>query len=81
LFLIYLVYFDKLHCSVGANNLFSIFYIQCFNIIPIKPLKTYNDLSNKNYLHLKKDLGFLGGVANATVLYIINPLNNILVLV
>jgi hypothetical protein len=40
--------------------LFSIFYIQCFNAIPIKPLKTYNDLSNTNLL--KKDLGNLGGV-------------------
>jgi group I intron endonuclease len=40
--------------------LFSIFYIQCFNTIPIKPLKTYSDLSNTNLL--KKDLSNLGGV-------------------
>jgi len=40
--------------------LFSIFYIQCFNVIPIKPLKTYNDLSETNLL--KRDLSKLGGV-------------------
>jgi GIY-YIG catalytic domain len=40
--------------------LFSLFYIQCFNIIPIKPLKIYSDLSD-TYL-LKKELGNLGGV-------------------
>jgi group I intron endonuclease len=40
--------------------LFSIFYIQCFNVIPIKPLKIYNDLSDTNLL--KKDLRNLGGV-------------------
>jgi len=56
LFLIYQIYCDKLQ----YDNLFSIFYIQCFNAIPIKPLKTYNDLSNTNLL--KKDLGNLGGV-------------------
>jgi hypothetical protein len=41
-------------------NLFSIFYIQCFNVIPIKPLNTYNDLFDTNVL--KKDLSNLGGV-------------------
>lgn len=56
LFLIYQIYCDKLQ----YDNLFSIFYIQCFNVIPIKPLKTYNDFSDTNLL--KKDLGNLGGV-------------------
>ena len=42
LFLTYQIYCDKLQ----YNNLFSIFYFQCLNIIPIKPLKTYSDLSN-----------------------------------
>jgi len=40
LFLIYQIYYDKLQ----YDNLFSIFYIQCFNAIPIKPLKSYKDL-------------------------------------
>jgi len=40
--------------------LFSIFYIQCFYTIPIKPLKTYSEISNTNLL--KKDLSNLGGV-------------------
>jgi group I intron endonuclease len=40
--------------------LFSIFYIQCFNVIPIKPLKIYSDLSDTNLL--KKDLSKLSGV-------------------
>lgn len=40
--------------------MFSIFYIQCFNAIPIKPLKTYKDLSDTNLL--KRDLGNSGGV-------------------
>lgn len=40
--------------------MFSIFYIQCFNVIPIKPLKIYSDLSDTNLL--KKDLSNLGGV-------------------
>lgn len=35
-------------------------YIQCFSVRPIKPLKTYSDLSNTNLL--KKDLSNLGGV-------------------
>jgi len=40
--------------------LFSIFYIQCLNVIPIKPLKTYSDLSDTDLL--KRDLRKLGGV-------------------
>jgi hypothetical protein len=56
LFFIALVCFDKLQC----NNLFSLFYIQCFSVIPIKPIKLYSDLSDTNFL--KKDLGNLGGV-------------------
>jgi GIY-YIG catalytic domain len=56
LFLTYQIYYDKLQ----YDNLFSIFYIQCFYTIPIKPLKTYSDLSNTNLL--KKDLSNLGGV-------------------
>jgi group I intron endonuclease len=40
--------------------LFSIFYIQCLNVIPFKPLKTYIDLSDTNLL--KRDLRKLGGV-------------------
>jgi len=56
LFLIYQIYYDKLQ----YNNSFSIFYIQCFSFILIKPLKTYRDLSNTNLL--KEDLGNLGGV-------------------
>ncbi len=55
-FFIALVYFDKLQC----NDLFSLFYIQCFSVIPIKPIKLYSDLSDTNLL--KKDLGNLGGV-------------------
>ena len=39
---------------------FFIFNFQCLNIIPIKPLKTYSDLSNLKLL--KKDLSNLGGV-------------------
>jgi hypothetical protein len=54
LFLIYQIYFDKLQ----YNNLFSIFYIQCFNAISIKSLKTYKDLSDTNLL--KRDLGNSG---------------------
>ncbi len=58
LFLIYQIYCD---CEkLQYDNLFSIFYIQCLNIIPIKPLKTYSDLSNTDLL--KKDLSKLGGV-------------------
>jgi hypothetical protein len=56
LFLIYLFYYDKLQ----YYNSFSIFYIQCFSIISIKPLKFYNDLFNTNLL--TKDLNKLGGV-------------------
>lgn len=56
LFLTYQIYYDKLQ----YDNWFSILYIQCFNTIPIKPLKTYSDLSNTNLL--KKDLSKLGGV-------------------
>jgi len=56
LFLTYQIFYDKLQ----YDNLFSIFYIQCFYTIPIKPLKTYSDLSNTNLL--KKDLSKLGGV-------------------
>jgi group I intron endonuclease len=40
--------------------LFSIFYIQCLNVIPINSLKTYIDLSDTNLL--KRDLSKLGGV-------------------
>lgn len=56
LFLIYQIFFDKLQ----YDNLFSIFYFQCFNVLPIKPLKTYRDLSNTNLL--KKDLENIAGV-------------------
>ena len=56
LFLIYQIYCDKLQ----YDNLFFIFNFQCLNIIPIKPLKTYSDLSNLKLL--KKDLSNLGGV-------------------
>lgn len=56
LFLTYKIYYEKLQ----YDNLFSIFHIQCFNTIPIKPQKTYSDLSNINLL--KKDLSNLGGV-------------------
>jgi hypothetical protein len=56
LILTYQIYCDKLQ----YDNLFSIFYIQCLNTIPIKPLKTYSDLSNTNLF--KKDLSNLGGV-------------------
>jgi hypothetical protein len=56
LFLTYQIYYEKLQ----YDNLFSIFYIQCFYTIPIKPLKTYSDLSNTNLL--KKNLSKLGGV-------------------
>ena len=56
LFIIYQIYCDNLQ----YENLFSILFIQHFCAIPIKPLKTYNDLSNTNLL--KKDLGNLGGV-------------------
>jgi group I intron endonuclease len=56
LFLTYQIYYDKLQ----YDNLFSIFYIQCVYTIPIKPLKTYSDLSNTNLL--KKDLSNLAGV-------------------
>jgi hypothetical protein len=55
LFLIYQRYYDKLQ-----YDKISIFYIQCFNAIPIKPLKTYIDLSDTNLL--KRDLGNSGGV-------------------
>lgn len=40
--------------------MFSIFYIQCLNVIPINSLKTYIDLSDTNLL--KRDLSKLGGV-------------------
>jgi hypothetical protein len=60
LFLIYLIYFYFYCDKLQHDNLFSIFYIQCLNIIPIKPLKTYSDLSNTDLL--KKDLSKLGGV-------------------
>jgi hypothetical protein len=40
--------------------LFPIIFIQCLNVIPIKPLKTYKDLYNTKLL--KKDLSNLGGV-------------------
>lgn len=56
LFLIYQFYYEKFQ----YDNSFFIFYIQCFSVIPIKPLKTYSDLSNTNLL--KKDLSNLGGV-------------------
>ena len=56
LFLIYHLYFDKFQ----YDNSFSIFYVQCFSVIPIKPLKNFKDLSNTNLL--KKDLNNLGGV-------------------
>ena len=43
------------------DHLFSIIVIQCLNIIPIKPLKTYKDPYNSNLL--KKDFASsLGGV-------------------
>jgi hypothetical protein len=59
LVLLFLIY--QIYCNIlQYDNLFSIFYIQCFNTIPIKPLKTYSDLSNINLL--KKDLSNLGGV-------------------
>lgn len=63
--LIIIIYFIVLIYQISQDkifydNLFSIFYIQCLNVIPIKPLKTYNDLSNTNLL--KKDLSKLGGV-------------------
>ena len=46
--------------QLQCNDLFSLFYIQCFSVIPIKPIKLYSDLSDTNFL--KKDLGNLGGV-------------------
>lgn len=54
--LIYLIFHDKLQ----YDNLCIIFYIQCLNVIPIKPLKTYSDISETNLL--KRDLIKLGGV-------------------
>lgn len=74
LFLIYQIYCDyDYDCyKLQYDNLFSIFYIQCLNIIPIKALKTYSDLSNTDLL--KKDLSKLGGFM---VLYTLNLLNNI----
>ena len=54
--LIYQIFYDKLQ----YDYLFTIFYIQCLNVIPIKPLKTYSDLSDTNLL--KRDLRNLGGV-------------------
>jgi group I intron endonuclease len=54
--LIYQIFYDKLQ----YDYLFSIFYVQCSNVIPIKPLKTYSDLSDTNLL--KRDLNKLGGV-------------------
>jgi len=56
LFLIYQSYCEKFQ----YDNLFPIIFIQCLNVIPIKPLKTYKDLYNTNLL--KKDLSNLGGV-------------------
>jgi len=56
LFLFYQIYYDKFQ----YDNSLTIFYIQCFSVIPIKPLKTYKDLSNTKLL--KKDLSNLGGV-------------------
>jgi group I intron endonuclease len=71
---IYQIYYD----SFQYDNFFSIFYIQFLNIIPIKPLKTYNDLFNINLF--KKDLGNLGGVyslihVNSSKQYIGSSLN------
>ena len=56
LFLIYQSYLEKFQC----DDLCYIFLIQNLNVLPIKPLKTYSDLSNTNLL--KEDLGNLGGV-------------------
>jgi len=56
LFLFYQIYYDKFQ----YDSLVSIFYIQCLYVVPIKPLKTYNDLSDTKLL--KKDLSKLGGV-------------------
>jgi group I intron endonuclease len=56
LFLIYQSYCEKFQ----YDNLFPIIFIQCLNVIPIKPLKTYKDLYNTKLL--KKDLSNLGGV-------------------
>ena len=56
LFLIAQIYFNK-----PQYEDFSLFYdVQCFSILPIKPLKSYSDLSDKEIL--KKDLSKLGGV-------------------
>jgi group I intron endonuclease len=55
-FLIHQIFNDELQ----YDNLFFIFYIKCLNVIPIKPLKTYRDLSDTNLL--KRDLSKLGGV-------------------
>lgn len=56
LFLIYQSYYENFQ----YDNLFPIIFIQCLNVIPIKPLKTYEDLHITNLL--KKDLSNLGGV-------------------
>jgi hypothetical protein len=50
------IFFDKLQC----DNLFAICCIQCFNNLPIKPKKYYNDLYNTKLL--KKELSNLRGV-------------------
>jgi GIY-YIG catalytic domain len=61
LLLILLCFTYQIYCyKIQYENLFSILYIQCFNYIPIKPLKIYSDLSNTNLL--KKDLSNLSGI-------------------
>lgn len=56
LVLIYQSYSEKFQ----YENLFPIISMQCLNLIPIKPLKTYKDLYDTNLL--KKDLSNLGGI-------------------
>ena len=56
MFLIYQSYWGNFE----YDNLFFITSIQCLNVIPVKPLKTYKDFHNTNLL--KKDLNKLGGV-------------------
>ena len=60
LFIIYQIYNDNSQCE--NLNIFSFFGIHQFNVAPVKPLITYNDLSNTHLLRkeLKNKAGVYG---------------------
>ena len=66
LFIFYLIFNDNSQCE--NLNFLSLFSILQFNVVPVKPLVTYDDLSNTNLLRkeLKNKAGVYGIINTKT---------------